>query len=575
MAPLSKHDAVALVKRRHPEWEEHQEGWRWALDSLEGGERYRHADYVRGPFDDTSVKWYTTGFDPTTGEAYPFQVNQIVRRNLTPHYSEMSAQGRDLYVLRLVRTPIPKLAEYVASRLLTRVYARNVTRTGPKAVAAWWLNVDGRGTAIGKWMRKTVAPILLAVGHVDLVFGRPEAPPDADIRTRADLRRLNLDRCVADFILAENLVWWRLAPEGRYEECLVFERTDQGGTCWRHWTATDSTAYSDDGETITDLSWEHGMGICPVVRVFDDRKIRCKNVGQPRLEFANEVQRDIYNRMSELILSDVFHTHVILQCPEDYLKPIGSGGAKINYGPGGLWPMIQGNDGTYQGVEAVDMPQSGAEECRQHILDAVDDVMRHYALLKPAGTTKGTTVSQSGISKSFDARDGNDLLSEVAQTLQEAEEIAAEFVLQVTSNGKASPADLDAIAIAYPGEFDLATPQDLAAVLADLQALGAAMGLFPETEAETLKRLVAVLLPGLSDEKLTALHDEIDRVVAGAARDRDATREAGPNPMNALPDGTTIAGPDLTIDPFTFMDPSQAPIYQNGPSASPAASPTS
>ncbi|MGE3821060.1 MAG: hypothetical protein AB7I30_16730, partial [Isosphaeraceae bacterium] len=34
-----------LIDRRHPEWREHHLRWRWMLDSLEGGERYRQAVY--------------------------------------------------------------------------------------------------------------------------------------------------------------------------------------------------------------------------------------------------------------------------------------------------------------------------------------------------------------------------------------------------------------------------------------------------------------------------------------------------------------------------------------------------
>src|SRR5580700_1707431 len=34
-----------IVSRRHAEWLEHHLRWRWMLDSLEGGERYRQAVY--------------------------------------------------------------------------------------------------------------------------------------------------------------------------------------------------------------------------------------------------------------------------------------------------------------------------------------------------------------------------------------------------------------------------------------------------------------------------------------------------------------------------------------------------
>ena len=34
-----------IILRRHDEWREHNLRWRWMLDSLEGGERYRQAIY--------------------------------------------------------------------------------------------------------------------------------------------------------------------------------------------------------------------------------------------------------------------------------------------------------------------------------------------------------------------------------------------------------------------------------------------------------------------------------------------------------------------------------------------------
>src|SRR5262245_31720677 len=42
---LHNEHTFELIQRRHPEWREHHLRWRWLLDSLEGGERYRHAIY--------------------------------------------------------------------------------------------------------------------------------------------------------------------------------------------------------------------------------------------------------------------------------------------------------------------------------------------------------------------------------------------------------------------------------------------------------------------------------------------------------------------------------------------------
>ena len=41
----SLNSTLEVIRRRHPEWREHHLRWRWMLDSLEGGERYRQAVY--------------------------------------------------------------------------------------------------------------------------------------------------------------------------------------------------------------------------------------------------------------------------------------------------------------------------------------------------------------------------------------------------------------------------------------------------------------------------------------------------------------------------------------------------
>ena len=41
--------SIALIDRRHPEWQTHQVRWRWLLDSWEGGEAYRRAVYGYDP----------------------------------------------------------------------------------------------------------------------------------------------------------------------------------------------------------------------------------------------------------------------------------------------------------------------------------------------------------------------------------------------------------------------------------------------------------------------------------------------------------------------------------------------
>lgn len=524
---LKQDDASALIARRHPEWTEFQKRWRWLQDSLEGGDRYRHADYFRGPFEPPVSPWYAYGFDAVTGEGYPFAYNQIVERNLVPHRSEMSIDNRDMYALRMNRTPVPALVSRVVRKYLSRVYSKSIARTGPKPVEAWWGDVDGRGSTIAVWMRKTVGPLLVALGQIDLVFGRPAPPDGLVVETRAQQAALGLGAVAASYILPENLVWWSLDAKGRYRECLVREIDESGGVCWRHWNAEGCDVYTGEGEPVASKSYEYGYGRPPIIRVFDDRKLRCRNVGQSRMEVIAELQKNIYNRRSELILTDVQYLHPLIQGPEDYCQS----DSKVPMGPGGALPKKKNTNGgasTYEGWEYLDNPTSGAVECRAHIGDDLDDVLADAALMKPAGSTGAGTVAQSGVSKGFDAREGNDVLSEIAATLRDAELSASRTALMVATGGEPSPADLGAVSVDYPREFELMTAEDLGSVLADLQVLAGASGLLPETEGEVLKRLISAILPGLDEDRLGELHDEVAATVAtNAARIAAPTPDAG------------------------------------------------
>ena len=357
---MPRNDAViALIGRRHPEWREHNLRWRWLLDSLEGGERYRNAVY---------------GYDR----------RGLPARNLVRHKREypdpreevlLATVGGDGpappttdddYELRRARTPVPTFVAEAVQTHLARIFSREVTRRGPDDLVAWWADVDGSGTTIDHWMSETVAPILLTLGQVDLCMDHPPAPEGEVVETRADLARLGLDRCVATCILPENMLWWRLDEAGtRYVECLVLEyhETDDGAErLYRHWTDEGSTLYDERGETIA--SYEHGFGRVPIVRVFDARKPRCRNVGQSRYEGIAERQREYYNRDSELILSDTTQAHPLLQGPEDFVQPDGT----IPIGPSWLLPKKKNTSGSstsYEGFEVVDFPKDGAESIRR------------------------------------------------------------------------------------------------------------------------------------------------------------------------------------------------------------------
>jgi hypothetical protein len=510
-----------IISRRHVEWQEHHLRWRWMLDSYEGGERYRQATYGydhRGLPIRNLIRHKREYPDPR--EAFGAVVGSpggAAPPALAPGFGQDPAASAsdDDYELRRARTPVPTFVAESVETHLSRIYAREVKRVGPPALMDWWSDVDGCGTTIDQWMSETVAPLVLILGQLDLYMDHPPAQEDEVIETRADLQRLGLDRCVASYVLPENMLWWRLDDAGqRYLECLVLERheTDEGLEIrYRHWTTVESTLYDAGGEVLSVTPNPYGR--VPIVRVFDRRKSRCRNIGQSRYESVAERQREYYNRDSELILSDTTQAHPLLQGPEDFVQSDGT----IPIGPSWLLPKkknTQGGSATYEGFEVVDFPKGGAESIRKNKADIRDDVDRDSALVRPSGRAG---AAQSGLSKAMDFADGNNRLAKMAKVLARAERVAAELALCVIHDGADPASPGDPVEIVYPTEFDLFTAGDVASAAADFQGLVAKAGALPLTESLLLSRLVRLCLPGMSDAQYAECDAEIaDRLARQA-----------------------------------------------------------
>jgi hypothetical protein len=377
----------------------------------------------------------------------------------------------------------------------------------------WWENVDGCGTTIDQWMLETVAPLLLTLGQLDLIFDHPAVPEGEEIVTRADAIRHGLDRCIASFVLPENVLWWRLDPTGRrYRECLVQEieedETAEGlRIAYRHWTADSWTLFDQEGKVLAHD--EHPFGRVPIMRAFDMRKPRARHVGLSRYEGIAERQKEYYNRDSELILSDTTQAHPLLQGPEDFIQADGT----IPVGPSWLLPKKKnsfGGTATYEGFDVVVFPKEGAESIRRNKADLRDDVDRDAALVRPAGRDQR---AQSGLSKLVDQADGNNRLAKIARSLAKVERQIAEMALCVLHDGSVSAKMLASIEITYPVEFDLYTAGDVARATADFQALAGKAGSLPTCESLMLGRMIRLCLPGLSDTQYATCEEEINRYV--------------------------------------------------------------
>ncbi len=536
-APLSKEDAARFIRRRHPEWIEFNRTWRWLLDSFEGGDRYRFADYSVGPLgcdwggDDFSFANTIVGASAPNGQVtvsgtsplYGDSIYAAMARNLVQHASEMDPEsGQKIYGFRLACTPITEFVAESVESFLGRIYCREVQRSGSPELKLFWADPDGAGKDVDHWMRKKIAPLLIVLGQIDIVFTHPPAPSGVVVQTRADAERFGTARVLADYILPENIPWWRLEPvTGRYAELIVFERHDDGPV-FRHWNTIDSIAYDADGDYRRDLSFRHGLGRVPIVRLFDKRVLRLRNVGKSRVLSIAEHQKAAFNLESEQVLADAFAAHSLLQVPPG----LDQAQAEVKVGPGGMLPAGKLN-GAVVDWKYVTPPPSTQESRERHLGRIADAVDRASFRVKPAGASStGPTTMQSGIAKAIDHSEGAKVLSEIAETLADVERVVAEYALWLAAGGPPDADALESIAIEYPREFQFDDPADLALSIQILQQLAGAAGLLPEAETDLLQKLIATLLPGVEPDRRDELLDEVKSYVASRARQRDADHEA-------------------------------------------------
>jgi hypothetical protein len=566
-------DGEKIVAKRHVDFTEHQMVWKRLLDSYESGDRFRNAVYgpdrkglpCRNLFrhereypDPQNFPNLLSGY--TNGNAAINAGSQLIGTG--PYAGQVGADpaataADDPYEYRRARTPPPDWIDSAVDTHLSKIYEQPVSRDGPPELLEWWQDCDGCGTPIADWMRETVAPLLEVLGCLDLVFDHPPAPDGAVVNTRADELDLGLDKCVASYILPQNMVWYRTNAAGCYTYCLVREYVDPSdredldvdgrpidpegkdkkAEAWRKdyvqyrlWTPEESILFSESGNDIKERI-PHKFGRPPILRLVDKRKHRTALVGKSRMQEVCDLMREYYNRDSELIVSDTIQAHALLSGAEDYCKADNT----LSIGPGYLLPKKKHSDGdAYEGWEYVSPPKDPAESLRKNKQDLRDAADRAACLMKPAGVTQGSgagggssTVAQSGLSKQMDATTGYTLLKNLAKTFAKAERFIAEFALLVLNGSPPTPEEKELIKIVYPQKFDLQSAGEIVGGLSKIQTAVKASGNTPLLEAAALKSANRQLQPGLEDDDHAAMEQEIDNAVRRQAPLRDAEREGG------------------------------------------------
>jgi hypothetical protein len=542
-----KNEAVKIITRQHPEYLEYVETSRWILDTLESGDTYRHATYgsdLRGKPVRNLLRHKREYPDPPHYLRDEFGAPIDVVR---PEDADFWKIVEYDYDLRIKRTPVPRFLSTVIEKQLSKIYKRPIREEGPDDLMAWLDNIDGRETTLQEWMKQEIGPLLSALGMIDVQFGHPARDDDEPALFGDDLSDAD-KRCVASYILPENLPWWRPDYTGRYYvEALVKERHDVDGrerVRYRHWTHLEWALYENDGELV---EWSyHNYQIVPIVRLIDRRDLRRAQTANSRMWGIADKSRAYYNEESELIANNTLHNVPLLQGPGDDAPDGGRDTAPI--GRYYLLHKVVDRNGAHVGYDYVSPPTDPSQFMRLRLFDLVERIEQEAALTRTVGSV-GTDasagpVAQSGISKAYDQVEGSEYLSGVAAMLESNHYAIMYFALIVLRDGydRAKP-DIDRLLVIYPKEFNLLSFDQFAAIVAAEQLyLGGGLGMIPTAEKMTIRQFVRFRFPDASQEELKAIDAEIDILVNDKVKSRkDATRApappaiTGPTPVQPPP----------------------------------------
>lgn len=537
----------ALIARRHAEWRSHNVRWGWLLDSLEGGDVYRRASYGSG-----ERGWPLRNLIrhpreyPAPGEANrprmipDSEAGTFAWSSRDGHGAGGDEPTGDDYWIRWIRTPPPTFVSEAVDFQLSRVFSREPRREGPKAYLDWLEDVDGAGTSAKRWAREELAPRLFTLGCVDVLVDRPPLPADAPFpETRADIMALGLDRVEVRLIDPQDVLDWGLDRRRQYTWVLNREYHEVNGAegtgfveHYRLWDRESWWLYDAKGEMTG--AGVHDLGIVPQIRLFTRRAPRSTHVGVSLFEATAELQREHYNRDSELILDDTTQAHPQLQGDAAAIED-----GTLTIGPGWVLPIKAEHGKTPIPWSVIDFPKGASDSIRQNKGDLRDAADRLNGLAKPAGANGAGTVSQSGVSKSFDDRRANDLLVRRSTILADAETKLGRLIVTVAADGTPDPADLAAVMVSYSQRFDLIDAETMG-----LRWREATEGLVDAKKVGTIEAGMKVygamlreLLPGLADDEYRDLEAEGREYLVRVEAEPDGVDEDGEQASKpSLPD---------------------------------------
>jgi hypothetical protein len=269
-----------------------------------------------------------------------------------------------------------------------------------------------------------------------------------------------------------------------------FDKDNMSLMRYRLFTRNEWHVYDNDYNEID--SGVHGLGVVPLVPVFDKRSKKYKNfLGISKLADISFIARDVYNLCSELsqIISDQTFSFLALQGNSSDYSEI-----EISTNKGIVYPDDK-NPPQY-----ISPPPANAEVLMKQINTQVSKIFQLASLEGGSASFEGAdTVTQSGASKAWDFNETNSRLITLASNMEDAEmKIWKAFGLWEGSDWQGS--------VEYPKDFNVKSLQQ------DLDDAEKTMKMNIGKQFDDLikKSIVTKKFPRLDDEQKEEIFTQIE-----------------------------------------------------------------
>jgi hypothetical protein len=448
----------------HPDYDNLIDEWRFYIRSYFGGRAYKDGNYLlQHPFESR------TNYE---------------RRKETSYYYNYCGPIVDIFVSHLFRRPAKRDYGSLA--------------TDPLFEAFFW-DADLEGSTWPQFMRDAQR-FASIYGRVSIIVDRPSV----GTRTKAQARLYDI-RPYVSLVTPENLVNWSFTRLASGKPVLDMVKIKEGSDIYRIWTPQGWELWQavEDGVELLD-SGEHGLGVVPVVNLFNKRSCE-RMTGLSDIQDIADINKNIYYLCSDA--KEIIENTAFPMLAMPYEK--GGGEETKELGPRNIlqFDPAEPNSKPYW----LEAPHSSLSEIREWVKQDITEIHR-IAKMGGVKATEDFSQARSGVAIELEYQQLHAVLAEKADNIEQAETQVLD--LWARWEGK----EFDGV-IDYPDDFsvrDLTRDIENALKAQEAKIESATFG------RELQKMLANAVLPKLDEEVKRQVEMEIE-----VAHSPDTRQEGG------------------------------------------------